>query len=134
MRYFVLGAGLAGRELARVLRDQGHQVIGTTTTPEKVDALRASFDDVRVLRGSDRDAIRDALEGVDARHGRGLSLNCEHLVHTLLQVVRHRVESFAEQRIPRDARVVERLISTRRIGQDTGVHTGDHDGIGHGCR
>lgn len=65
MRYFVLGAGLAGRELARVLRDQGHQVIGTTTTPEKVDALRASFDDVRVLRGSDRDAIRDALEGVD---------------------------------------------------------------------
>ncbi len=65
MRYFVLGAGLAGRELARVLRAQGHQVIGTTTTPEKVDALRESFDDVRVLRGSDREAIRDPLQGVD---------------------------------------------------------------------
>jgi len=65
MRYFVLGAGLAGRELARVLRGQGHQVIGSTTTPEKVDGLRESFDDVRVLRGSDREAIRGALEGVD---------------------------------------------------------------------
>lgn len=65
MRYFVLGAGLAGRELARVLRTQGHQVIGSTTTPEKVDGLRESFDDVRVLRGSDRDAIRQALSGVD---------------------------------------------------------------------
>jgi nucleoside-diphosphate-sugar epimerase len=65
MRYFVLGAGLAGRELARALRAQGHQVIGTTTTPEKVDALRESFDDVRVLRGSDREAVRDALQGVD---------------------------------------------------------------------
>jgi nucleoside-diphosphate-sugar epimerase len=65
MRYFILGAGLAGREIARVLRAQGHQVIGTTTTPEKVAGLQESFDEVRVLRGSDRDAIRDALEGVD---------------------------------------------------------------------
>ncbi len=65
MRYFVLGAGLAGRELARLLRAQGHQVIGSTTTPEKVDGLRESFDDVRVLRGSDREAVRQALEGVD---------------------------------------------------------------------
>jgi nucleoside-diphosphate-sugar epimerase len=65
MRYFILGAGLAGRELARVLRDQGHQVIGTTTTPEKVAGLQESFDEVRVLRGSDREAIREALEGVD---------------------------------------------------------------------
>jgi nucleoside-diphosphate-sugar epimerase len=65
MRYFILGAGLAGRELARELRAQGHQVIGSTTTPEKVDGLLASFDEVRVLRGSDRDAIREALAGVD---------------------------------------------------------------------
>lgn len=65
MRYFILGAGLAGRELARVLRDQGHQVIGTTTTPEKVAGLQESFDEVRVLRGSDREAIREALEGID---------------------------------------------------------------------
>lgn len=65
MRYFVLGAGLAGRELARVLRAQGHQVIGSTTTPDKVAGLRESFDEVRVLRGSDREAIREALSGVD---------------------------------------------------------------------
>lgn len=65
MRYFILGAGLAGREIARVLRVQSHEVIGSTTTPEKVEGLRESFDDVRVLRGSDRDAIREVLEGVD---------------------------------------------------------------------
>ncbi len=33
------------------------------------------------------------------------SLNCKDLVHTLLQVVHHRVESFAGQRIPRDTRL-----------------------------
>ena len=65
MRYFVLGAGLAGREIARLLREQGHEVIGSTTTPAKVDGLREFFDDVRVLRGSDRDLIADALKGVD---------------------------------------------------------------------
>lgn len=65
MRYFVLGAGLAGRETARVLREGGHQVIGTTTTPAKVEGLREVFDDVRVLRGSDRELIREALAGVD---------------------------------------------------------------------
>jgi nucleoside-diphosphate-sugar epimerase len=65
MRYFVLGAGLAGRELARVLREQGHTVIGSTTTPEKVEGLRAAFDEVRVLRGSDRDAIAEVLADVD---------------------------------------------------------------------
>jgi nucleoside-diphosphate-sugar epimerase len=48
-----------------VLQAQGHEVVGTTTTPAKVDDLRAHFDDVRVLRGSDTEAIREALEGVD---------------------------------------------------------------------
>jgi nucleoside-diphosphate-sugar epimerase len=65
MRYFVLGAGLAGQAIARNLRAQGHEVIGTTTTPAKVDGLRWYFDEVRVLRGSDTDLITDALHGVD---------------------------------------------------------------------
>lgn len=65
MRYFILGAGLAGKAIARVLREQGHEVIGTTTTPAKVADLKAYFDDVRVLRGSDTDLIADAVVGVD---------------------------------------------------------------------
>jgi nucleoside-diphosphate-sugar epimerase len=65
MRYFVLGAGLVGLELARELRGAGHEVVGTTTTPAKVDALLEVFDDVRVLKGIDRELIRDALAGVD---------------------------------------------------------------------
>jgi nucleoside-diphosphate-sugar epimerase len=65
VRYFVLGAGLAGKEIARVLRAQGHEVVGSTTTPAKVDGLRECFDDVRVLRGADRELIADALRGVD---------------------------------------------------------------------
>jgi nucleoside-diphosphate-sugar epimerase len=65
MRYFILGAGMTGRELARVLRERGHHVVGSTTTPEKVDGLAPHFDEVRVLRGSDRDAIADVLADVD---------------------------------------------------------------------
>ena len=44
---------------------EGHQVVGTTTTPAKVDGLKEVFDDVRVLEGVDRELIRDALAGVD---------------------------------------------------------------------
>ena len=55
MRYFILGAGMTGRELARVLRERGHHVIGSTTTPEKVEALAEHFDEVRVLRGFNLD-------------------------------------------------------------------------------
>jgi nucleoside-diphosphate-sugar epimerase len=65
MRYFILGAGMTGRELARLLRERGHQVVGSTTTPEKVAGLAEHFDEVRVLRGSDRDAIAEVLAGVD---------------------------------------------------------------------
>jgi nucleoside-diphosphate-sugar epimerase len=65
MRYFILGAGMTGRELARALRERGHHVIGSTTTPEKVAGLAEHFDEVRVLRGADREAITEVLAGVD---------------------------------------------------------------------
>jgi len=66
MRVLVIGAGLVGTEVGARLRALGHEVAGTTTTPGKVDGLREQFDEVLVLRGSDRDAVRAAMEGRDA--------------------------------------------------------------------
>lgn len=66
MRILVIGAGLVGGAAAGRLRELGHDVAVTTTTPAKVDGLRADFDEVLVLRGSDRDAVATAVAGCDA--------------------------------------------------------------------
>ncbi len=66
MNVLVIGAGLVGTEVGARLRALGHEVAGTTTTPGKVDGLREQFDEVLVLRGSDRDAVRAAMAGRDA--------------------------------------------------------------------
>lgn len=66
MKVLVLGAGLVGTELARRLREQGHTVVGTTTTEAKVAALKETCDEVHVLRGSDAAAVAKAAAGVDA--------------------------------------------------------------------
>ena len=46
-----------------------HEVIGTTTTPAKVEVLLEVFDDVRVLKGSDSEAIREAIVAEAATYG-----------------------------------------------------------------
>ena len=66
MKVLVIGAGLVGTEVGARLRALGHEVAGTTTTPGKVEALREQFDEVLVLRGSDREAVRAAMAGRDA--------------------------------------------------------------------
>jgi nucleoside-diphosphate-sugar epimerase len=66
MKVLVIGAGLVGTEVGARLRGLGHDVAATTTTPGKVDALREQFDEVLVLRGSDREAVRAAMAGRDA--------------------------------------------------------------------
>ena len=66
MRVLVLGAGLVGRELATRLTQQGHEVVATTTTPEKVEALQEIAAEVHVLRGSDAEAVAKAAAGADA--------------------------------------------------------------------
>ena len=66
MRVLVLGAGLVGRQLAAQLTDQGHEVVATTTTPEKVSSLREVAAQVHVLRGIDTDAVAKAAAGADA--------------------------------------------------------------------
>jgi nucleoside-diphosphate-sugar epimerase len=66
MKVLVVGCGLVGRALAGALRADGHTVVGTTTSPTKVDELRQICDDVAVLRGADAVAVADAAIGADA--------------------------------------------------------------------
>jgi nucleoside-diphosphate-sugar epimerase len=66
MRVLVLGAGLVGRELSQRLLAQGHEVVATTTTPEKVAALQEVATEVHVLRGADTEAVAKAAAGADA--------------------------------------------------------------------
>lgn len=66
MRVLVIGAGLVGQELARGLVADGHVVVGTTTTPAKVESLQQVCSEVAVLRGSDADAVAAAASGADA--------------------------------------------------------------------
>ena len=66
MKVLILGCGLVGMPLASMLREAGHQVTGTTTTPGKVKQLQQICDDVRVLVASDTDGVREAIDAADA--------------------------------------------------------------------
>lgn len=66
MKVLILGMGHVGQALAQRLRSGGHQVVGTTTTPGKVDGLKKVADEVVVLKGSDNDKVAAAAAGCDA--------------------------------------------------------------------
>ncbi len=66
MRVLIVGCGLVGKELARQLRAEGHVVVGTTTTPGKVELLRDVCDEVAVLTGSETEKVHQAALGADA--------------------------------------------------------------------
>ena len=66
MKIFLAGAtGAIGRRLVPMLIDAGHEVVGTTRTPAKVDALRLAGATPVILDGADGEAIRRAVS--DAR-------------------------------------------------------------------
>lgn len=65
-KLLILGLGHVGKALAQRFRADGVRVVGTTTTPNKVDALRAAADEVLVLRGTDAAGIKAAAAGCDA--------------------------------------------------------------------
>ena len=66
MRILILGLGNIGRALAERLRAQGHTVVGTTTTPGKVDKLKQCVDEVAVLFGHESDKVLAAARDCDA--------------------------------------------------------------------
>lgn len=66
MQILILGLGNVGKALASRLREEDHTVIGTTTTPEKREALLEFADEVHVLRGSDAGKLASAAAGCDA--------------------------------------------------------------------
>ncbi|MGH3668082.1 MAG: NAD-dependent epimerase/dehydratase family protein [Acidimicrobiia bacterium] len=62
MRVFVAGAtGALGQRLVPLLIDSGHEVVGTTRTPAKVDGLRLVGATPVVLDGRDDEAVRRAI-------------------------------------------------------------------------
>ncbi len=65
MKILLLGMGFIGTKTAELLKQNGHHVIGTTTTPSKVDSLKAICDDVLILRGDEVDKIKSAASNAD---------------------------------------------------------------------
>lgn len=62
MKVFVAGAmGAVGRPLTAQLVAAGHEVVGTTRSPAKADAIRAAGAQPVVLDAFDRDAVRSAI-------------------------------------------------------------------------
>ncbi|HEX6231408.1 MAG TPA: NAD(P)-dependent oxidoreductase [Actinomycetota bacterium] len=66
MKVFVAGAtGAVGAPLVRVLVDAGHEVVGTTRSPAKLDRIRAMGAEAVVMEGLDAEGVRRAV--LDAR-------------------------------------------------------------------
>ena len=92
MRVFLTGAtGAIGRRLVPLLVDAGHQVVGTTRTPAKVDGLRLAGASPVVLDGRDGEAVRRAV----------LEAEPEVVIHQMTALsgdldFRHFAETFAE--------------------------------------
>src|SRR5438045_4091050 len=62
MKIFVAGAsGVLGRRLVPLLADAGHDVVGTTTSPQKLETLRALGAQPVVLDLLDAEAVGRAI-------------------------------------------------------------------------
>ena len=65
MNILILGMGHIGKALAARFREQGHRIVGTTTTESRVAELAEVADQVAVLRGAESDKVREAASGAD---------------------------------------------------------------------
>lgn len=92
MKVFLAGAtGAIGQRLVPLLVDAGHDVVGTTRTPAKVDGLRLAGATPVLLDGRDGEAVRRAV----------LEAEPEVVIHQMTSLsgdldFRHFAESFAE--------------------------------------
>ncbi|MCT7949505.1 SDR family oxidoreductase [Ancylothrix sp. C2] len=62
MNITILGCGYVGTALAKLWQNTGHNLTLTTTTPEKITSLQQISPQVKLVKGSDFDAIVSALE------------------------------------------------------------------------
>lgn len=66
MNIAIVGAAYTGLAAARYLKRKGHHVTVTTTRAERVPELEQVADRVIVMKGSDRDGMRELLKDQDA--------------------------------------------------------------------
>ena len=66
VKYLIIGMGHVGKALASQLRQQGHQVVGTTTTESKLAGLAELTDQAVLLEGHESDKVMAAASGCDA--------------------------------------------------------------------
>lgn len=66
MKIAIIGAAYTGKEAARYLKSKGHTITVTTTKEQRVAELEPVADRVVVMRGNDRDGMRELLAGQDA--------------------------------------------------------------------
>jgi nucleoside-diphosphate-sugar epimerase len=66
MKIAIIGAAYTGMEAARYLKSQGHTITVTTTGERRVAELEPVSDRVIVMRGNDREKMRELLSGQDA--------------------------------------------------------------------
>ncbi len=66
MNIAIIGAAYTGMEAARYLKSRGHTISVTTTGERRVAELEAVSDRVVVMRGNDREKMRELLSGQDA--------------------------------------------------------------------
>ncbi|MFW2403734.1 MAG: NAD-dependent epimerase/dehydratase family protein [Gammaproteobacteria bacterium] len=66
MKIAIIGAAYTGKEAARYLRSKGHIVSVTTTNENRVAELEPVADRVVVMRGNDRDKMRELIADQDA--------------------------------------------------------------------
>jgi nucleoside-diphosphate-sugar epimerase len=111
MKVFLAGAtGAIGQRLVPLLIDAGHEVVGTTRTPAKVDGLRLAGASPVLLEGSDGEAVRRAV----------LAAEPEVVIHQMTALsgdldFRHFAEAFAETnrlRTETTDRLVEAAVET----------------------
>lgn len=65
MKIAIVGAAYTGLEAARYLRARGHEISVTTTREARATELAKVADRVVVMKGSDRDGMRELITGQD---------------------------------------------------------------------